>query len=287
MRSTEIYYYPHIAENRDDVAEARFELLVDGKNEEGLAIGEQSSWHVCRLLRVYSIKSVVDVDVCKRLIEIAEEVGFQKSKHEAANTVRQVSVRDKLDDFGPIVNMIYNEIVVPFVTRAYGAKCIAWPSHSSKMKNALRLICNDMFVSKYTHGDGFAGIEYHRDAEDFAWVLQLNERENFSSGGTTYRNVYSGNKRLTTRLECGDMSFHPGFISHKGTSINSGTRYILAGFLKVHADVDGLIRSPLSLRSKKENDLIDGSTPTASRSANDEIYIAQCILTGDKISEDP
>ena len=175
---------------------------------------------------LYTLRDMLSPALCERVISEAQRVGFAQSPHLAANTVLQVSVH-RSTNLLAIFHAVY-EALRPFVRARYDAELVRWEDPTSVPQ--FRAACNDAFVSQYVAGPKYAGISLHRDAEDFAFVAQLNARD-FYGGGTFYPH-YGPH---TTQLAQGDLGVHPGFVLHGGAPITSGERFILAGFLKVEA----------------------------------------------------
>ena len=173
---------------------------------------------------LYRLDGVFTPSLCARVIDEAERVGFAQSPHLAANTVLQLSVNRSVELMTITHSLV--ERMRPFMRKQYDVEVVEWREATSLQQ--FKRCCNDCFVSKYIANTNYSGISLHRDGEDFAFVVQLNSSASFEGGGTHYPHF-----ECTWRLEQGDMGVHPGFVLHGGAPITGGTRYILAGFLKV------------------------------------------------------
>ena len=81
----------------------------------------------------------------------------------------------------------------------------------------------EIFVAKYDMKHQ-QGLDAHRDGSEFSFIIALND--DFSGGGT-----YFVDTKKHISLEKGDCLVFSGQNKHKGVKIQSGTRYIIAGFL--------------------------------------------------------
>ena len=179
-----------------------------------------------RLTTLYTLRGVLSQPLCERVMVEAERVGFARCPHAVASTVLQVSVNRS-----PVLLGIFHavhESLRALLRARYAIELVRWsdPSSVAEFKTA----CNDAFVTRYVACTEHSGITLHRDAEDFAFVVQLNPSSDFEGGGTSYPHYH-----YTSQLAQGDMGLHPGFVLHGGRRITSGQRCILAGFLKVEA----------------------------------------------------
>ena len=94
---------------------------------------------------------------------------------------------------------IVHNVIDPLIQQAYGVRVTRgrW-SHEPYSTVGLKQACNDIFVSKYdAHAAGgmaaaLSGISYHRDDQDFAFIVQLNDPSDFEGGGTVFEH-YVGN----------------------------------------------------------------------------------------------
>ena len=86
---------------------------------------------------------------------------------------------------------------------------------------------SENFIARY-HPYAQYHLSLHHDASQITTVITLNE--DFEGGGTYFPNQNSklkGNK--------GDMSIHPGQITHwhGGLPVESGQRYIIVSFCRL------------------------------------------------------
>ena len=182
--------------------------------------------------RVYRLRGVVAPTLCRRIVGLVQTSGLlSRSQHLAANTVEQVSV-NCIPELMLILHTLHSGVLQPLFRDLYGVNLQdQWLDATNK--DQFKLVCNDCFVSRYAAQTEFAGIALHRDAEDYGFVIQLNEPREFDGGGTAYPNHVEID---AAPLGQGDMGAHPGYVLHGGNNVTRGVRYILAGFLKVQED---------------------------------------------------
>ncbi len=85
----------------------------------------------------------------------------------------------------------------------------------------------ESFVVKYTP-EIQAGLDLHHDASIFTCLLTLNDE--FKGGGTYFKN-----QDVTVIGNVGDMSVHPGRLTHyhSANDITDGERYVLVTFVNM------------------------------------------------------
>lgn len=93
--------------------------------------------------------------------------------------------------------------------------------------NKYFLNCNDVFIVKYTM-DGQRKLEKHRDGSAFSFNILLNSEENFTGGGTI---IEENGQEIHVTNTKGGLVLHSGSCLHQGKAIESGTRYLLVGFV--------------------------------------------------------
>lgn len=86
----------------------------------------------------------------------------------------------------------------------------------------------DLFLVKYESGQQ-TGLELHRDASDFSFVIQVNSLEEFNGGGT----FFEDDKRVYN-MKPGNCLLFSGKELHSGVNITSGKRIIITGFVDYH-----------------------------------------------------
>ena len=158
------------------------------------------------------IKSLFSKTECLTIIQRAEDYGnkygWKKTRHQNYPTNDNRLTR-KWDIYSmiknKIINKVYNELESLFKI------------------NKSKLGINEIFIVKYSE-TGQRSLEYHKDGSEFSFIICLNK--DFTGGGTEFENP---NKIIN--LNIGDCLVFCGQNRHKGRYINSGTRYILTGFL--------------------------------------------------------
>uniref|UniRef100_A0A7S4C3D4 Fe2OG dioxygenase domain-containing protein n=1 Tax=Chrysotila carterae TaxID=13221 RepID=A0A7S4C3D4_CHRCT len=99
-----------------------------------------------------------------------------------------------------------------------------------------RLFLREHFIVLYEE-HGQRGLESHRDASFFSFIVQLNDPREFSGGGT-----YFSHLGAPIQLSQGDALLFVGRNLHAGKPIRSGRRMILAGFVDLRASTNDLFK---------------------------------------------
>ena len=86
----------------------------------------------------------------------------------------------------------------------------------------------DCFIIKYDACGGQAGLGAHVDQSEVSFNVLLNPRGAFEGGGTSFDAL-----QATVQPDQGEMVSHCGALLHGGAAVASGTRYVLAGFVRV------------------------------------------------------
>lgn len=111
------------------------------------------------------------------------------------------------------------------------------------------LSIQDQFLIKYEHGPGKqAALPTHVDGSCFSYLVQLNRLEDFEGGGTLFAHA---SKPIS--VPAGDAMLFTGRFRHAGANITGGVRYLLAGFVGLHAPANVLrvVNARLTLRGGK------------------------------------
>lgn len=162
-----------------------------------------------------SLDGIIDAATCAEIIRVAEAHakdvgGWETDRHEEYPTT-DFDTADITDLKFPIQNIVYRKII-PKMSRAYKL-------------DPLKLGIEEIFIAKYSAKKGKQrSLAQHVDGSDFSFVITLNEE--FKGGGTKFKN---GLVKSPTR---GSAVGFCGQTKHQGLAVTSGTRYILAGFLK-------------------------------------------------------
>jgi hypothetical protein len=102
----------------------------------------------------------------------------------------------------------------------------------------VELAIEDLFLAKYSADKGQQRmLSQHRDDSELSFVITLNDT--FQGGGTLFMAVDDDDGNTTTTNttvapNCGAGVFFCGRRLHSGVEVVEGTRYILAGFLRVY-----------------------------------------------------
>ena len=163
--------------------------------------------------KIKIIKNVFTYTFCDNIIKYSEKYAsihkWKTDRHEYYPTVDNQITPDWIM-YDIILKEIKNNIFVN-ISKLYDVDV-----------NKLDII--EIFIVKYSIG-GQTKLEYHKDGSEFSFVISLNNE--FSGGGTFFKD----NQQLIA-LNIGDCVIFSGQNIHKAMQINSGTRYILTGFIK-------------------------------------------------------
>lgn len=90
-----------------------------------------------------------------------------------------------------------------------------------------KLYIDELFIAKYDANsvEGQKSLEAHTDGSEFSFIIALNDE--YEGGGTRFIE-----KDEIVKCKKGDCVLFCGQTKHEGLNVYSGTRYILAGFLK-------------------------------------------------------
>lgn len=93
------------------------------------------------------------------------------------------------------------------------------------------LAFKDVFLVKYSSLDGAqTGLPLHKDSGHISFNIALSDRSSFTGGGS-WMSILND----TLPVAQGQVLLHPAGILHRGLEIESGTRYILVGFVWVNS----------------------------------------------------
>jgi hypothetical protein len=99
----------------------------------------------------------------------------------------------------------------------------------------------DCFVVKYNASSGQKELKPHRDGSIFSFNVALNDLDEYSDGGTSFRALAMTKGSAETseyggeslRLPKGHILAHSSALMHSGHPISAGVRYILVAFINV------------------------------------------------------
>ena len=163
-----------------------------------------------------SLEGVLDAETCAEIIKDSEAHaltvdGWETKRHDNYPTTDLDTAKIPSLVY-PVHNIVYRKIV-PKMAKAFKL-------------NPLKLGISEVFVAKYAAERGKQrSLAAHVDGSDFSFVVALNDA--FEGGGTKF--VKTGRVK---RPGVGSAVGFCGQSRHQGLAVTSGTRYILAGFLK-------------------------------------------------------
>jgi hypothetical protein len=162
-----------------------------------------------------SLENVLDDKTCAEIIRVAEMHakrvgGWETDRHDDYPTT-DFDTADIPELKFPIQNIVYREII-PKMTKEFKL-------------DPLKLGIEEIFIAKYSAKKGEQkSLAKHVDGSDFSFVIALNS--GFEGGGTKFSNG------LVKSPKVGSAVGFCGQTKHQGLKVTSGTRYIMAGFLK-------------------------------------------------------
>jgi hypothetical protein len=93
------------------------------------------------------------------------------------------------------------------------------------------LSMEDLFLAKYSAAKGQqSSLVQHRDDSELSFVITLND--NFQGGGTKF--ILENTNVTVAPTKAGTGVLFCGRMLHAGVEVHDGTRYILAGFVRVY-----------------------------------------------------
>lgn len=102
------------------------------------------------------------------------------------------------------------------------------------------LAIEDLFLAKYSAAKGQQStLSQHRDGSELSFVITLNDPATFKGGGTRF----IADDVIVAPDTPGTGVFFSGGQLHSGVEVIEGTRYILAGFVRVYpSTLEGIAR---------------------------------------------
>ena len=132
------------------------------------------------------------------------------------------------------------------VVHEYPRYAYAWYVYACSMH------MQDAFVVRYDAA-GQDRLATHTDDSELSFNLLLSDPSAFAGGGTSFEAAGE-----TVRPVRGEMLSHFGRLRHAGQPVLEGTRYILAGFVRVRplAEAWPRILSPVAPREEDVEDAV-------------------------------
>lgn len=171
-------------------------------------------------LAAVRLSAVASGEECAWLTSVAEahaaaRGGWLEKGHHDAHPTKDVVVAES----GPLREWLSARLrshIWPALAAGFGAEL-----------SAGELWLEDAFVVKYEAGRQDR-LGSHADDSELSFTILLSDPADFVGGGTTFEAAGA-----TVRPARGQMVSHFGRLRHAGSPIQSGTRYILAGFVRV------------------------------------------------------
>lgn len=166
------------------------------------------------LQQVHVVNDVFTSDECDWIIQATEnftsQFGWYKKRHDQYPAT-DVPLQD-IPQLGFVQKRIFDKIL-PAYGDLYAGIEVA------------QLVPFDIFINKYTPS-GQAGLEKHHDQGEFSFITVLNR--DFVGGGTEFTALQPP---LHVNAPVGSTVIFCGQNEHSGVNIQSGIRYVIAGFL--------------------------------------------------------
>lgn len=189
--------------------------------QEDTTPAKAAATHSSPIPNVHVVESLLTPEDCQALIDIAidytnQNGGWQTDRHKEYQTT-DIDVAVVGEALLEQCNRLLKDTFWPALSRLFGL-----PIQD--------LACEDLFLAKYSsdEGDGQISLPAHRDGSELSFVVTLNKE--FQGGGTQF--VHS---KVTVAPDVpGTCVLFCGRLLHRGLKITKGTRYILAGFVRVY-----------------------------------------------------
>lgn len=182
------------------------------------------------LARVQRIKGAFTPTECREIIRIAETQKWRTDRHASYPTtdIATCTVPDLEKALLAANSMLLEQ----------SCSLFGFQPHE--------LWLRDQFVVKYSQASQ-RSLKAHRDASTISYIVALNDSAQFMGGGTAF---FTGAAEWLNpqRLEVGEAILFCGKRLHEGRPVTSGTRYIVTGFIDVHADSDTIAKVTLANR---------------------------------------
>lgn len=231
------------------------ELASDGYIQMG-AFGEIATRP--GMLVAHSRRPLVDGAVCDAIVAECErrardEGGWTTARHESYPTT-DVPVRVLPETLQWLRETLLPDIAWPFLAHAFGfalpeggsgtdgSKGVAGDgARAGDARGAIRV--SDAFIVKYNASSGQRLLSPHRDGALFSFNVALNDLEEYTGGGTYFRQldgavdcVESPEAGDVLRSPKGHLLAHSSALMHGGHTVSSGVRYILVAFCTIHPE---------------------------------------------------
>eukprot|EP00933_Yihiella_yeosuensis_P014267 TRINITY_DN12847_c7_g1_i1.p1 TRINITY_DN12847_c7_g1~~TRINITY_DN12847_c7_g1_i1.p1 ORF type:complete len:398 (-),score=85.19 TRINITY_DN12847_c7_g1_i1:100-1293(-) len=149
----------------------------------------------------------------------AENGGWQTNRHRAYQTT-DLDIASSSPLLLQLCNDHLEKSLLPLLSKLYSLPLVD-------------LAVEDLFLVRYSAEKGEQNsLQPHRDDSELSFVVLLNDPKEFSGGGTLFLDA-EPNLRAAPDA-AGSAVFFCGRQLHAGIEIQSGLRYILAGFVRVH-----------------------------------------------------
>ena len=170
---------------------------------------------------VHVVPSLLSEEACQSLVKLALEYanqndrGWQLDRHKDYKTT-DLDVAVVGGKLLRLCNNILKDAILPALSKLF-----QFPVQDLAME--------DLFLAKYSADKGQQrSLAQHRDGSELSFVVTLNA--NFQGGGTKF---ISDNITVAPKT-AGTGVLFCGRLLHAGVEVVDGTRYILAGFVRVY-----------------------------------------------------
>jgi hypothetical protein len=207
----------------------------------------------------FVVPSLLSKEQARNLVDLAltytkNNGGWETDRHKAYKTT-DVDIAVCSGDLLDVCNSMLKTRILPLL-----ANLFEFPIADFAIE--------DLFLAKYsaTKGEQSALLQ-HRDGSELSFVITLNDpKTEFTGGGTRFAGATVAPDTPGTGV------FFCGRYLHSGVEVTEGTRYILAGFVRVYPSTpEGKAKLACMLKAVAAQYL---DSPTSSGLANTKICIA-------------
>jgi hypothetical protein len=170
-----------------------------------------------RFLQRFKHYNILDINICKWFISEAEKYASTNGGWTSKNFVNHKTMDIKLENINSIFNFFMNVSIIDILKNIQKDYCLP-------LDTKINIL--DLNIIKYQTGIQ-TGLEYHIDQSFLTFNICLNDKNDFTGGGTMFEDG------LIMETKQGDMIVHCGKIKHKGLDITSGERDVLVGFIEI------------------------------------------------------
>lgn len=188
--------------------------LIESKSSNIKHILEDPNLHTDKY--IFHIEQFIQPNICDWIVYECERYAHQNNGWNTSRHKQYPTTDLPIRSIIPLTNYLHNFIILN-----------VFPLIGERFKLNMNFIhIKDLFVVNYRY-DRQLGLDYHKDGGIVSCNILLNNKTDFTGGGTTF---ICENHEKHYSINKGDMLLHCGMITHKGNEIICGERYVLIGF---------------------------------------------------------